>query len=118
MDIQQLFREHPEFRSKKSNVYIAGLQKPIIRRNGARVRFYCGFTNNMPRREGEHRKGKACGGSPLLDRANQLGIEWEIVAIWDASRAFERYIKKQRHMERFVKAYQEEVPFEEKIPFF
>ncbi len=105
MDIQNLFRKHPEFRSKKINVYIIELAEAIIRSNGAQVKYYCGSTNDLPRRETEHRKGKAYGGSPLLDLANQLGIDWKVVACWNASREFEKYIKRQKHIERFVTAY-------------
>ena len=111
MNIQKLFQDHPEFRSKKTRVYIIELAEAIIRSNGAEVRYYCGSTDDLRRREQEHRKGKAHNGSPLLDLANQLGIGWEIVACWNASREFEKHIKRQKHIERFVEAYEEELPF-------
>lgn len=104
MDISALFEEHPEFRSTTTTVYIIKLRQPIVRSNGVEVWFYCGSTDDLDRRMREHRLGKACGGSPLLDLANQLGIAWDVAARWNASREFEKYIKRQKHIQRFVEA--------------
>lgn len=44
---------------------------------------YIGFTNNLPRRMNEHLTNSPTG-AKLLRALNPLGIEWEVVRVWDA----------------------------------
>lgn len=49
---------------------------------------YLGLTNNLDRRELEHRSGR---GSRLLQIVSQRGIQWEIVRTWEYPEPKEAY---------------------------
>jgi len=93
---QKILKTH---RSDKIKVYLIHLETPITRSNGVHVQHYCGSTNDLERREHEHRSGH--NGSPLLNLANQKGIKWAIVQAWNADRTVERWIKQQKNAARY-----------------
>jgi hypothetical protein len=96
-ELQDLF-----LRSKDTFVYLIHLDAPLVRSTGVQVSHYIGSTKHLDRRLlQEHRRKEKKGGAPLLRRANQLGIGWQVAKIWQARREFEFLLKKQRNHRRF-----------------
>lgn len=96
-EMQDLF-----LRSADTFVYLIHLNTPLTRSNGVKVAHYVGSTRDLDRRIlREHPRKKRKGGAALLRRANQLGCDWQVAKIWQASREFERLLKQQRNHRRF-----------------
>jgi predicted GIY-YIG superfamily endonuclease len=89
-------------RSTDTFVYLIHFDRPLVRSTGVKVLHYIGSTKDLDRRLlQEHRRKEKKGGAPLLRRANQLGIGWQVAKIWQARREFEFLLKKQRNHRRF-----------------
>ena len=72
-------------------VYLAHFAEPF-----RHAQHYIGKTNNLDRRELEHRAGR---GSRLLKIVSEAGIDWSIVRMWEfdsgkEASQFERALKK------------------------
>src|SRR3990167_1509937 len=80
-------------------IYLIHFHEPLHH-----AQHYIGITNNLDRREIEHRNGR---GSRLLRIVSQLGIVWDIVRVWnvddraEASR-MERTFKKKLKSARLL----------------
>lgn len=78
-------------------VYLAHFSQPF-----RHAQHYIGKTNNLDRRELEHRAGR---GSRLLKIISDVGIDWSIVRTWEfpdgkSASQFERALKKKQKSSR------------------
>lgn len=76
-------------------IYLLHFHEPLSEINNAR--HYLGFCYNLENRIEQHRKGQ---GSRFTQVANERGIKWELVRIWEGGRNEERKLKNQRNAPR------------------
>jgi len=98
--MRELRRLYPErdlsFQSHEVTVYLIHLSQPI-----GKSQHYVGSTLHLDRRLKQHRYKRKKGGSLLLKEANKRGILWDVAKTWQASRDFERYLKRQKNARRY-----------------
>lgn len=76
-------------------VYLIHFERPISPAHTCQ--HYCGYAEDWRARLAEHRAGR---GARLTQVAVERGIAFEIVAVWDGDRAYERRVKRLKALNR------------------
>ncbi len=81
--------QHREANLLVGTIYLIHFERPF-----KHAQHYMGFSQNLPQRLNQHKKG--CG-SKLMRAVSAAGIRWAVVEKWTGDRHFERKLKNHRN---------------------